>query len=210
MEIDEAIAQLGAKIDEAIAQLGAKVDAWWEDDISPLLDSEDRVAQAKAILSGFELAKEFDRLKADGLAAITALLARQDETTEEQRVASLIRGFEFGARLADILHDKVRDIADGETKVVHLMDDIVKALNAIGSGRAALAVLLDHPDAGVRALAGAYLIDLMPERVIPILRQIEGMGDASSALFRAHWALLAWKLEGKSQFNYLMGGSAQA
>lgn len=197
-------------IDEAIVQLGEKLDAWWEDDISPLLDSEDRVAQAKVLLSGFELLKEFDRLKADGLAAITALVARQDEITEEQRVASLIRGFEFGARLADILHDKFRDIADGETKVVRLMDEVVKALNALGPGRAALAVLLDHPDAGVRALAGFYLIDLMPERVVPILRQIEEKKDASSALFRAGWALLGWKLEGKSRFNYLMGGSAKA
>ena len=196
------------EIDEAIVQLGAKLDAWWEDDISPLLDSEDRVAQAKALLSGFALVKEFDRLKADGLAAITALLARQDETTEEQRAASLISGFEFGARLADILHDQFRDVADGETKVVDLMDEIVKALDTIGSGRAALAVLLDHPDAGVRALAGAYLIDLMPHRVVPILRQIEERRDASSPSFRAHWILLAWEREGKSRFNYLMGGSA--
>jgi hypothetical protein len=196
------------EIDEAIVQLGEKLDAWWEKDISPLLDSEDRVAQANALLRGFGLVKEFDRLKADGLAAITALLARQDVTTDEQSVASLIRGFAFGARLADILHDEFRDIADGETKVVRLMDEIVKALNAIGSGRGALAVLLDHPDAGVRALAGFYLIDLMPERVVPILRQIEEKRDASSALFRAHWALLGWKLEGKSRFNYLMGGPA--
>ena len=196
------------EIDEAIVQLGEKLDAWWEKDISPLLDSEDRVAQANALLRGFGLVKEFDRLKADGLAAMTALLTRQDATTDEQRAASLIRGFEFGAKLADTLHDEIRDIADGETKVVHLMDEIVKALNAIGSGRAALAVLLDHPDAGVRALAGFYLIDLMPERVVPILRQIEEKRDASSALFRAHWALLGWKLEGKSRFNYLMGGPA--
>jgi hypothetical protein len=191
-------------IDDAIVQLGAKLDAWWEDDISPLLDSEDRVAQAKALRSGFELAKEFDHLKADGLAAITALLARQDETTEEHRVASLIRGFEFGARLADTLHDEFHDIADGENKVVRLMDEIVIALNAIGSGRAALAVLLDHPDAGVRADAGGYLIDLMPQRVVPILRQIEAKADGSCASFTAHWALLAWKREGKSRFNYLM------
>lgn len=196
------------EIDEAIVELGAKLDAWWEDDISPLLDSEDRGAQAKALLNGFEIAKEFDRLKTDGLATMTALLARQDGTTEEQRVASLIRGFEFGARLADILHDEFRDIADGETKVVRLLDEIVKALNTIGSGRAALAVLLDHPDAGVRALAGFYLIDLMPERVVPILRQIEEKKDASSALFRAHWALLGWKLQGKSRFNFLMDGPA--
>jgi hypothetical protein len=196
------------EIDEAIAQLAEKLDAWWEDDISPLLDSEDRVAQAKALLSGFELVKEFDRLKADGLAAITALLARQDETTEEQRVASLIRGFEFSARLADTLHDEIRDIVDGETKVLHLMDEIVKALDTIGAGRAALAVLLDHPEPGVRSSAGAYLIDLMPQRVIPILHQIEERRDASSASFRAHWILLNWEREGKSRFNYLMGGSA--
>jgi hypothetical protein len=192
------------EIDDAIVQLGAKLDAWWEDDFSPLLDSENRVAQAKALLSGFELAKEFDRLKADGLAAISALLARQDKTTEEQRVASLIRGFEFGARLANTLHDEFHDIADGENKVVSHMDEIVIALNAIGSGRAALAVLLDHHDAGVRADAGGYLIDLMPERVVPILRQIEANADGSCASFTAHWALLAWKLQGKSRFNSLM------
>ena len=197
------------EIDESIAQLGEKLQEWFYGNV-PTFASDDRQAQAEALLRGFELVKEFDRLKADGLAALTALLARQDVTTEEQRVASLIRGFEFGAKLADTLHDEIRDIADGETKVVHLMDEIVKGLNAIGSGRAALAVLLDHPDAGVRALAGFYLIDLMPERVVPILRQIEEKKDASSALFRAHWALLGWELDGKSRFNYLMAGPAQA
>jgi hypothetical protein len=196
------------EIDEAIVQLAEKLDAWWEDDISPLLDSKDRVAQAKALLSGFELVKEFDRLKADGLAAITALLARQDEATKEQRTASLIRGFEFGAKLADTLHDEIRDIVNGETKVLRLMDEIVKALDTIGAGREALAVLLDHPEPGVRSSAGAYLIDLMPQRVIPILRQIEERRDASSASFRAHWILLNWEREGKSRYNYLMGGPA--
>jgi hypothetical protein len=194
------------EIDEAITQLAAKLDAWWEDDIFPLLDSEDRAAQAKALLAGVELAKEFDRLKADGLAAISALLTRQDTATEDQRAASLIRGFEFGAKLSDVLHDEMRDIADGEAKVAHLMDELVKALDAIGAGREALAVLLDHPDPGVRSSAGGYLIDLMPDRVVPILRQIEERHDASSALFRSHWALLAWEREGKSRYNYLMGG----
>jgi hypothetical protein len=80
------------------------------------------------------------------LATITALLAHQDATTEEQRAASLISGFEFGARLADTLHDEFLDTADGETKVERLMDMIVKAFDVIGSGRAALAVLLDHTD----------------------------------------------------------------
>jgi hypothetical protein len=137
------------------------------------------------------------------LATLTTLLARQDVAPGEQRVACLIRGFEFGARLADTLHDKFGDVEDGETKVVCLMDGIVKALDRIGSGRAALAVLLDHADPGVRALAGVYLIDLMPERVGPILRQIEEEGRSAGIRLRAHWTLLAWKLNGKSRFNTL-------
>jgi hypothetical protein len=196
-------------IDESIAQLGEKLQEWFYSNVATFA-SDDRQAQANALLRGFELVREFDRLKADGLAAITGLLTCQDVTTEEQRAASLIRGFEFGARLANTLHDEIRDIADGETKVVHLMDEIVKALDTIGAGREALAGLLDHPEPGVRSSAGAYLIDLMPQRVIPILRQIEEKRDASSASFRAHWILLNWEREGKSRFNYLMAGPAQA
>jgi len=189
-------------VDESIVQLGQKLDAWW-DGFSSMLDSEDRVAQGDALLRGIEIAKEFDRLKTDGLAAITALIDRHDLAPDSERAASLIRGFEFGARLADTLHDEFRDTADGETKVMRLTDAIVKALDTIGRGRAALAVLLDDPDPGVRALAGAYLIDLLPERVGPILHQIEEEARGRSAGFRAHWALLAWEREGKSRFNYL-------
>jgi len=188
-------------IDESIVQLGEKLDAWW-DGYSPMLDSEDRVAQGEALLLGFDIAKEFDGLKAEGLAALTALLNRQDTVTQEERAGSLIRGFEFGARLADTLHDEFRD-TDGETTVLYLMDAIAQALDMIGSGRAALAVLLDHTDLGIRASAGAYLIDLMPERVVPMLREVEEKEDANSAHFTAAWALLAWQREGKSRFNYL-------
>jgi hypothetical protein len=48
------------EIDELIVRLGQKLDAWW-DGFSPMLTSEDRLAQGKALLSGFEIAKEFDR-----------------------------------------------------------------------------------------------------------------------------------------------------
>jgi len=193
-------------IDESIVQLGQKLDVWWNG-FSPMLDSEDRATQGDALRPGFAIAKEFDRLKADGLATLTALLDRHDPVADDERAASLIRGFEFAARLADTLHDEFRDTADGETKVLRLMDAIVKSLDAIGSGRAALGALLNHPNAGVRALAGAYLIDLMPDRVVPMLRDITDSEDANSAHFRASWALLAWQRERKSRFNYLSGTS---
>ncbi len=189
------------EIDAAIIGLGEKLDAWWAG-FCPMLDSGDHAAQIHALLRGFELAKELDRLKAQGLSALAALLNRQDAITQEERTTSLIRGFEFGARLADTLHDEFRD-TDGETEVLCLMDAMVKDLDAIGFGRVALKVLLDNPDAGVRASTGAYLIDLMPERIVPMLRHIDQTKDGNSAHFTAKWAVLAWEREGKSRFNYL-------
>ena len=60
--------------------------------ISRRFSSMDRVAQFKALLAGIEITKELDLLKAKGLAAITALLNRQDAVTDDARAASLIRG----------------------------------------------------------------------------------------------------------------------
>ena len=92
-------------VDESIAQLGQNLASWWAGS-SPVLDSRDRIAQGNALLRGFEIANDFDRLKTDGLAAITALLDRHDAAADDERITSLIRSFEFGARLADTLHDK--------------------------------------------------------------------------------------------------------
>ena len=105
----------------------------------------------------------------DSAPAVSKAIER-NALSDEERATSLIRGFEFGGGLADTLHDEFRDI-DGETEVWRLLDRIVLDLNEIGSGRAALELLFDNPDAGIRASAGSYLIDLMPERVVPMLRR---------------------------------------
>ena len=118
-------------VNQSIMQLGARLDAWW-DRFCPLIDSDDRVAQAKALLSGFEIAKEFDRLKTDGLAAIQTLLDDCNAPSGDKGGKSLIGGFEFGARLANILHDEFLD-TDAETKVMRLLDAIVIALNGMAS-----------------------------------------------------------------------------
>ena len=84
------------------------------------------------IASRIRIAKEFDRLKAEGLAAITALLNCQgaDDGTHAERVASLLQGFAFGAKLASTLHGEFRDTKT-EIIVVNLMYTIVEALDAI-------------------------------------------------------------------------------
>jgi len=184
-------------IDQAIARLGERLDAWW-DGFSPLLDSEDRVAQGNALLRGFEIAEEFDRLKVDGLAALAALLNSQDTgaVPQAERAASLLQGFVFGAKLASTLHDEFRD-TKAETEVVQLMAKIVNALDAVDPERIALAKLLDDSDPRVQVFAGAHMIKSMPERVIPILREIKEKEDANSAHFNAYFALLMWEHEGK-------------
>jgi hypothetical protein len=187
--------EVGLGVDESIVALAARMDAWW-DGFSPMLYSEDRVAQGNALLKGFEIVREFDHIKAEGLAAITALMTRHDSMTSDERVASLIQGFAFAAKLAAVLHDEFSDVDCG-AKIAHLMQGIVHALDAIGSGRAVLAVLLDNSEPSVRASTGAYLIKLMPERVIPILHDIEQNEHANSAHFTAYWTLLRWEREGK-------------
>jgi hypothetical protein len=185
------------EIDDAIVKLGAKLDAWLDDNLATI-SSMDRVAQFKALLAGIEITKELDVLKAKGLAAITTLLSRQDAVTEDARAGSLIRGFEFAAKLEATLRDELQDI-DGANRIVGLMNEIANALDAIGPGRTVLAALLNHSDDRVRASAGAYLliVGLMPERVLPVLHEIEDKGLGDSADFTAHWAIVGWEREGK-------------
>jgi hypothetical protein len=184
------------EIDEAISRLGAKLDKWF-DETRATFASESRKEQINALLSGFELVKELDRLKSEGTAALARLLSGDGLVSSDERVASLLRGFEFAAKLADTLHDELLD-TDGETKVVRLMDAIANTLDSLGSGRSALAALLDNPNPGVRAAAGVYLIRLMPDRVVPILREIDDAEGGNSAGFNAHWAILRWEREGKA------------
>ena len=179
------------EVDERIVELGAKLDKWLDGNLVTLA-SPVHVTQANALLRGFDIVQELERIKADGLNAIAALLNRHDQITADRRAASLIHGFEFGAKLAHSLHDELLD-TDGGRQVWRLMDAIVQALEKIGSGRVALVILLDHPDAAVRVSAASYLIDLMPERVVPMLREIDEKNDGKSADFTAHWALLAWE-----------------
>ncbi len=189
------------EIDQAIIQFRINLDDWFDKNHATF-ESQDRAAQGTALLRGFDLVKKLDRLKADGMAAIAALLARNESISSDERVASLLRGFEFAARLADILYDELLD-TDGERAVRRSMDAIVQALDKIGRGRAALEALFESPDARARGSAAAYLIDLVPERAVPLLGEIEQSEHANSAHFNAHWALLAWERERKSRFNYL-------
>ena len=174
------------EVDE-ISRLAEKLDAWF-DGILPLLESNDAAAQSKALLDGVEIAKEFDRIKEEGIAVLNALLNRQDNA--DGRVASLVQGFAFGVQLLGALYE-LGD-TDGGNKGAHLVRDVVKKLDAIEPGGVSLAALLDHPDDVVRVYAGQYLIDRMPERVVPALRSIDEKNDGRHASMRAMTVLFPW------------------
>ena len=61
-------------IDASIVELGSRLDDWFQDSRGTFA-SEDRMAQGHALVSGFDLVKELDRLKSEGTAALTSCSA---------------------------------------------------------------------------------------------------------------------------------------
>jgi len=182
-------------VEASIARLSKSLDDWLRAHLSTLT-GDDRVKQGSALLLGVEAVKHLDDLKAQALAELKALLGRQDWTSDEERVAALVRGFEFGARLKQALSDELMD-TPGYNEVTEQLYAIWRSLDAIGHGRRlALARLLDHPNAGVRATAATVLIKLIPDRVLPILREIERTTRSNSAYFEANWTRLRWETDG--------------
>ena len=103
------------------------------------------------------------------MASLATLLNFADVAPESDRTKTLLHGFELAARLGGISND-LKDW-DAMKQIDHIMDDIVVALAAIGPGCTLLVPLLEHDNARIRVLAGRYLIDLMPDRVVPILEK---------------------------------------
>jgi hypothetical protein len=185
------------QLDESISELAKKLDDWL-DGVLPLLESNDSAAQSKALLDGVKILNQFDRLKEEGIAALNGLLNRQEVISQEERLASLVQGFAFAAKLWGTLGDQLPDI-DAINDVARHMRDIVSLLDAIEPSRASLLVLLDHPNDMVRVSAGEYLIGSTPERVVPVLRAVDEKDDRSEATIRASLVLFAWEHEQKER-----------
>ena len=190
-------------IDDQISAFAAQLDRWFADFAAKLLQPGDETAEIKTRVAGLKLLKQFDELKSQGLASLATLSNFTDVASESERIETLLRGFERAARLGGISND-LQDW-DGVKQTDHIMDDIVVALVAIGPGRTLLVPLLKHDDARVRVLAGRYLIDLMPDRVVPILEKIDKEGDGSSDGFSAFLVLQVWEVERRGRFNAIEG-----
>jgi hypothetical protein len=107
----------------------------------------------------------------------------------EKRTAELLAAFKFSAKVQFEAKDVLGDQETSDAAVVQT-HAIAEALDAIPPGRrVALAKLLDSSDDGVVVKAAILLQKIMPDRVTPILREIEERQGPSSVGFAAMWAL---------------------
>jgi hypothetical protein len=197
------------EVEQSIAELAEKLDAWFDGNAAAFA-SADRTAHVRAIDRGVAIARELDRLKSSALKAFKSLIANSTSAPDgDERTASLIKAFEVGAKLRAALHDELLDV-NGYNKIVLLMNDIAAALDVTSRGRLVLGELLEQSDSRVRAAAGAYLLinDLLPERVVPVLREIEQTEGATTAYFTAYRALRDRELKQKAAS--ITGGKQKA
>jgi hypothetical protein len=137
------------------------------------------------------ITKEIQNAEAEQRAAMIAAIDRaRDAADDEARVQKLCQAFELCCLMQVVAED---DFGGGETvdRAIDHKHAIVAALDAIAPGRrVALAALLDSTFAGVRASAGAHLLNaaLLRERVVHLLQEIE-RNVSGSAGWTAFWAL---------------------
>jgi hypothetical protein len=135
--------------------------------------------------------KEVRAAEAEQRDAMAAVVDRALRATgDAARVKKLVDAFEICALGQIIAHDDFHD-DDTVDRAIEHKHRIVAALDAIGTGkRAALARLLKSPFAGVRASAGAHLLNanLLREQIVPLLQEIE-RDVIGSAGWTAFWAL---------------------
>jgi hypothetical protein len=91
--------------------------------------------------------------------------------SDDAKVAQLLRAFERGERLAAIWFDYKNMVRISACCTKKVFQKVVFVLDAMDRTND-LACFLDHPNLVVRARAAGCLLESMPDRCLPILREI--------------------------------------
>jgi hypothetical protein len=148
-----------------------------------------------------EIERDLKAIQSSQMATLTGLIddrPRGDPGGEAERIARLLRAFEFSARLKKIASDVICD-SDIQDQWVDQSNKIVTVLDAVDPGRQHLIGLLDHPIPDVRASAGAYVMEVAPERALPVLRAVYESERGFSAGWTAFWPLEMYDVERKKK-----------
>ncbi len=137
-------------------------------------------------------------VKVAKLAELKRLMAVTEAPDDDAaRVEKVIAAFEFCAELDRLASDELDDL-ETQHRAVDSMHKLAAELDVIPpEDRGALAVLLDNANLAVRASAGAFVWRIMPERALPVLREVHRAARGTSAGFTAMWALSAHEMETK-------------
>jgi hypothetical protein len=112
-------------------------------------------------------------------AKFTSLCKIDPKASDDDKVAQLLQAFSIGAKLVGLWDDAMGSSAVS-TRFERRLYTIRTALYAIGSGRlSALSVLLDDGNPDVRVAAAANLLELLPDRCVPVLKAL-GRKDIGS------------------------------
>ncbi len=139
--------------------------------------------------------REIDRWLATQAAKMSSALDVSSLRSDEERIAQLLQAFAFGGKLARICTDIIGDAKAGN-KAEEQAYGAGHAIKAIDTdGKLPLAVFLDDPDPSVRAIAASLLVEIIPDRALPVLEEIVKVNSTDSAGLTAFWALTMHKID---------------
>src|SRR5258708_30622171 len=163
--------------------------------------ASDLEAQQRLYLRMREIDKELTAIRSTQEAALNSLIEERpsaDPASEAERIARLLRAFEFAAQLGRIAGDVICD-SEYSDQWTQQRKRIVTVLDAVDPGRQHLIGLLDHPIPDVRASAGAYVMEVEPERALPVLRAVYESERGLNAGWTAFFPIQMYDAEQKKQ-----------
>jgi hypothetical protein len=163
--------------------------------------ANDLDAQRKLYSRMREIDTELKTIRSRQQAALNSLIEERpsvDPDGEAERITRLLRAFEFAAQLGRIAGDVICD-SQYSDQWTEQRKRIVTVLDGVDPGRLHLIGLLDHPIADVRAAAGAYVMEVAPERALPVLRAVCESEDGLNAGWTAYWPLRMYEGEQKKK-----------
>jgi hypothetical protein len=161
-------------------------------------DAVDDLGKMRRVISRMsEIDRELKAIQAAQMATLTGLVDDRpsaDPGAEAERIARLLRAFEFTAELGRIAGDVICD-TDLKNQWTDQRRRIVTILDEVDPQRRHLLPLLEHPLPDVRACAAAYLMEVMPERALPVLRAVHESHRGLNAGWTAFFVLYRHDVE---------------
>lgn len=152
------------------------------DELKAAIENKDVAAQRLLTVKLMRVELDFKRIETRKRLMLAMVMKGAQETkTPEERREKLLSAFEYTADVRKLAQDDLVDddlSRDAETQ----LQTIISGLDALEpDGRKALAPFLDRFNLDTRVCAAVALVPLMPDRAIPILRDLAKNAPGTNA-----------------------------